>query len=120
MPSPALIPAERLAWYDRVIATIPGLERNGKTVPYTSVNGHMTSFLTPEGSLALRLPREARDAFLQRYDARLHEAHGTVMREYVSVPDDLFADTERLAPHVAESYAYETALPPKATTRRKG
>ena len=69
------------------------------TVPYTSVNGHMFSFLTPTGSLALRLGRGRRgQAFLERHRTTLHEAHGTVMKEYVSVPDDLFADTAAMTP----------------------
>jgi len=49
------IPAERLAAYERVVATLPGVERKGATVPYTSVNGHMFSYLSATGTLALRL-----------------------------------------------------------------
>ena len=116
-PSP--IPPDRLAWYDRLIATQPGVDRKGVRVPYTSVNGHMTSFLTPAGSLALRLAKEDRVAFMERIGTRLHEAHGTVMQEYVSVPDDLFADTQRLAPYFAAGYAYVARLKPKPTTRPK-
>lgn len=36
---------ERLAFYDRLIAANPNFERKGKTMPYTSVNGHMFSQL---------------------------------------------------------------------------
>ena len=46
--------------YEELVATRPGLERKGKTMPYTSVNGHMFSFLTSEGTLALRLPQAER------------------------------------------------------------
>ena len=45
-------------------------------MPYTSVNGHMFSFLTPDGSLALRLAAPDREAFIERYRTGLHEAHG--------------------------------------------
>ena len=34
-----------LASYEALVATGPGVERKGKTMPYTSVNGHMFSFL---------------------------------------------------------------------------
>jgi hypothetical protein len=112
------IPAERLEQYERAVATLPGVERKGATVPYTSVNGHMFSFLTPSGSLALRLPKGEREAFIERYGTSLHEAHGTVMKEYVSVPDDLLADPPALAPYLASSFAYVSALKPKATTRK--
>jgi hypothetical protein len=49
--------------YDRLIATQPDLQRKGATMPHTSLNGHMFSFLTPEGHLALRLPLPEREAF---------------------------------------------------------
>ena len=43
------------------------VERKGATMPYTSRNGHMFSFLDPGGSMALRLSADDRDAFLSRY-----------------------------------------------------
>ena len=49
------VPARTLELYDRLVATNPDLKRKGKTMPYTSLNGHMFSFLTKEGMLALRL-----------------------------------------------------------------
>ncbi len=79
----------------------------------------MFSFLTPTGSLALRMPAGAREAFLERYDTTLHEAYGTVMKDWVSVPDSLLADTDALAPHFHASHAYVAAQKPKPTTRRK-
>jgi hypothetical protein len=86
-------------------------------VPYTSVNGHMFSFLTPGGGLALRLAAPDREAFIECYGTGLHEAHGTVMKEYVSVPDELLADTPALEPYLAASFAYASALKPKPTKR---
>jgi hypothetical protein len=112
------VSAERLELYDRLIATQPGVERKGATLPYTSVNGHMFSFLFEAGKLALRLPAGDREAFIQRYRSTLHEAHGTVMKEYVDVPDDLLADAEALGPYFRASYAYVAALKPKATRQR--
>jgi TfoX/Sxy family transcriptional regulator of competence genes len=103
--------------YDALIATQPGVERRGATMPYTSVNGHMFSFLSESGTLALRLPPGERDAFRERYTTTLHEAHGTVMKEYVTVPDTLLADTEQLRPHFGASYAYVAALKAKPTRR---
>ena len=44
----------RLAAYDRLIGTVPGIARKGASIPYTSVNGNMSSYLFGEGSLALR------------------------------------------------------------------
>jgi hypothetical protein len=52
--------------YDRLIATQPDVQRKGASVPYTSLNGNMFSFLTPDGHLALRLPSPDREAFLAK------------------------------------------------------
>ena len=43
------VPADKLALYEKLVATNPHLERKGATVPYTSVNDHMFSFLTKCG-----------------------------------------------------------------------
>jgi hypothetical protein len=113
------LPAEAIALYDRLVATQPAVERKGATMPYTSVNGHMFSFLTKEGALALRLPDKERAAFLKKYKTKLCEQHGTVMTEYVLVPDALLKRTKELARHFAASYLYATALKPKAGSARK-
>lgn len=49
-------PPEKLAWYDQLVATLPQVQRKGATIPYTSWNGHMFSFIAPDGSLGIRLP----------------------------------------------------------------
>jgi hypothetical protein len=100
------------------VATLPGVERKGASVPYTSVNGHMFSYLSADGRLALRLAPADREAFIERYHTRLHEAYGIVQKAYVTVPDDLLTDTDALAPHLAASFAYVSALKPKPTTRK--
>lgn len=38
-------PAEKIALYEKLLATIPGIERKGATMPYTSLNGNMFSFI---------------------------------------------------------------------------
>jgi hypothetical protein len=103
--------------YERVVATIAGVERKGVTLPYTSLNGHMFSFVAEDGTVALRLGADDRSAFMERYGAGLHEAHGSVMREYVSVPEALAEDTAALAPWFERSRAYVAGLKPKATKR---
>jgi TfoX-like protein len=112
------ISAERLELFDRLIATQSDVARKGATVPYTSLNGHMFGFLSGTGTLALRLPSADRKTFIERYHAAIHEAYGTVMRDWVTVPDALFADTNELAPWFRASYAYVAAMTPKATRRK--
>jgi hypothetical protein len=114
--SPGIDP-DKLALYDRLLATIPGVERKGATMPYTSHAGNMFSFLTNDGRLALRLGDGARQQFLTKYRTTLCEQHGAVMKEYVVVPDALLRRTAELAAHLAASYRYVGTLAPKATTR---
>ena len=104
--------------YDQVIATQPDVQRKGAKMPYTSVNGHMFSFVTQEGHLALRLPARERDAFLVRYGTRVSEQYGKVMKEYVEVPDRLLRNVDELAQHFRTGYAYVSSLKPKPTARR--
>ena len=105
--------------YERLVATNPDVERKGKTLPYTSLNGHMFSFLGDGGSIALRLAADDRQTFIDRYGASLHEAHGTMMREYVRVPDSLADDTDELAPWFERARAYVAGLKPKPTKRAR-
>ena len=118
-PAPAPIPAEILEQYERLVATIPGVPRKGATVPYTSVNGNMFSYLSKEGTLALRLPAGPRDDFLGEFETSLTSAYGVVQKEYVDVPAWLLAGTGQLAPWFEASYTYAAGLKPKATTRKK-
>jgi TfoX/Sxy family transcriptional regulator of competence genes len=101
------------------VATNPKVERKGATVPYTSLNGHMFSYLSKEGKLALRLPAVERGAFLKKYKAKLCEAYGIVQKEYVEVPDSLLAATRELKKYFDCSYEYVASLKPKPTTRKK-
>ncbi len=101
------------------MATNPDVERKGAAMPYTSLNGHMFSFLTNTGKLALRLPDDERGAFLKKYKTRLCEQHGTVLKEYVEVPDALLKKTRELKKYFDVSSAYVASLKPKATTRKK-
>ena len=105
--------------YERLVATLPDVERKGKTLPYTSLNGHMFSFLGEGGTIAIRLSPTDRQAFMDEYGAPLHETHGTVMREYVSVPADLSEATAELAPWFERSRSYVAGLKPKPTKRAR-
>jgi hypothetical protein len=116
-PAPSTVPPARLEAYDRLIATRPGVERRGVTIPYTSLNGHMTSYLADTGSLVLRLSPEERARFLDEQRTTLHTAFGTVQQEFVDVPDTLFVDTTAIAPWFAASLDWIATLKPKPTKR---
>lgn len=112
-------PSEKFSLYDKLLTTIPEIERKGKTMPYTSLNGNMFTYLSKEGSVGIRLPKEEREAFLEKYNTTLDEQYGSVMKEYVRVPDDLLEKTEELQAYLELSYAYVQSLKPKPTTKKK-
>ena len=105
--------AAKLALYDKLVATNPKVERKGATVPYTSLNGHMFSYLGKTGELALRLPEAEREAFLKKYKTKLCELYGVVQKEYVMVPDSLLKKTKELQPYFEAGFAFVSALKPK-------
>jgi hypothetical protein len=100
------IPADQQALYDKLLASNPKIERKGAANPYTSLNGHMFTYLNPSGTLALRLPAKVREEFLKKYKTTLFAAYGAVMKEYVTVPDSLLKNTKELGNYLQLSYAY--------------
>ncbi len=110
---------DELRLYDKLIATIPSIERKGSSVPYTSHNGHMFSYLSKSGVLALRLPESAREAFLSKYQTTLCKQYGVVQKEYVEVPAALLRKTAELKKYLAQSFAYVRTLKPKSATKKK-
>ena len=110
--------ANNLHLYEMLVATNPSVDRKGKTMPYTSLNGHMFSFLAKDGKMGLRLPKEERELFMSKYKTDLCIQHGSVMKEYVVVPDDILKKTQELKKYFDISYEYVTSLKPKPTKKK--
>src|SRR5688500_15173810 len=108
------IPSDSLALYDELIKTNPVIERKGINLPYTSFNGHMFTFLSESGLLAIRLPKNERESFLKQYNSGLMESQGTIMKEYVAIPESLLKNTNELKKYLDMSYEYVKTLKPKA------
>jgi hypothetical protein len=118
-PAKNNVPADKLALYENLVATIPEVERKGAANPYTSLNGHMFSWLNPSGSLALRLPADEREKFLKKYETTICEAYGVVKTEYVVVPDSLLRNTKELRKYFEMSYRYVQTLKPKGAASKR-
>lgn len=112
------IPAAKLALYEKLIATDPGIERKGATIPYTSTNGKMFTYLSPTGELRLRLPEDERSAFLKKYRTKLAVSYGVVQKDFVAVPPRLLARTAELKGYLGISRAYAERLGGKTGTKR--
>jgi TfoX/Sxy family transcriptional regulator of competence genes len=114
------IPAEKVEAYEKLVATLPEVERKGADNPYTALNGNMFTLLhSPEGRLAIRLPEDEREKFLNKYKTKLFEAYGAVMKEYVAVPDALLRKPKELQKYFTMSYEYAKTLKAKPTTKKK-
>jgi TfoX/Sxy family transcriptional regulator of competence genes len=111
--------AEKLALYEKLVATNPDVPRKGDTMPYTSLNGNMFTLLTKEGTLILRLDPDNQAAFIKKYGSKLPVQYGAVMKEYVEVPDALLTKTRELKKYFDLSYAYASSLKAKPTKKKK-
>jgi hypothetical protein len=110
-------PADKVALYEKLVATIPDVERKGAANPYTSVNGNMFSQLLPSGRVSLRLPEADRVAFIKKFKSKNTEQYGVVQKEYVEMPDDLLLTAKEAAKYFRASYDYASSLKPKVTKR---
>ena len=110
---------EKLLLYESLVASHPEVPRKGKTAPYTSINGHMFSMLSKDGRVGMRLSKEKRGEFNQKYEAGDFLNYGAVIREYSEITDSLLGKTDEVAPWFAASYEYTKSLKAKPTTKKK-
>jgi hypothetical protein len=111
------VPAEKLALYDKLIATNRQVERKGANNAYCAMNGNMFLFMGPAGVMSMRLPADAREEFLKKYNTKLFESYGVVQKEYVTVPDELLGKTKELAKYFGLSYEYAKSLKAKPSKK---
>jgi len=102
-----------------MVASHPDAVVKGDTIPYTSLNGHMYSFLSKGDEVTLKLPAEERVKFIEKYKTRLAENYGIIQKEYVVVPDSLLENTAELKQYFEISYNYVGKLKPKPTAKSK-
>jgi hypothetical protein len=105
--------------YEKLVATNSEVGLKGTAVPYTSIGGNMSSYLSKDGKLALRLAPTDIEVFLKKHKAKLCEAYGIVQKEYVEVPDALLAKTSELTKYFAASIEYVSSLKPKPSSAKK-
>ena len=102
-----------LKLYDEIVAQCPRFERKGKTMPYTSANGHMFSQLNKDGQLGFRYSQKVQEKYIKEFETTYFKSYGAVMEGYVLIPDSLLEDCEKMIELLNESYDYVMSLPPK-------
>jgi hypothetical protein len=104
---------KNLIIYDKLVERCERFERKGKTVPYTSANGHMFSLLNKEGQLGFRYSKEVQKKYIEQFQTTFLMSHGAVMQGYVLIPEKMMNDLDSLAVYLNESYDYVMSLDPK-------
>ena len=97
----------------KAIVEQAGVELKGKTVPYTSDNGHMFSQLNKDGEIGIRLSKEEEKAFKEKYKADQFMSYGAKMHGYVKIPEELMGQTKLVSKYMKSGHEYVLSLEPK-------
>lgn len=96
------------------------VERKGKNNPYTSLNGHMFSFVDKKNEyLAVRLSKEGKASFNEQHNMGDVIQYNSVMNGYVQIPDEMFADKKAVFKMLDQSYDFVASLKPKPSKKKK-
>jgi len=104
---------KRLKQYDAIIESCPQFDRKGKTMPYTSSNGHMFSQLNKNGELGIRFSKDVQKAYFKSLNTSYYISYGAKMKGYVLIPDILWESPDSIAKMLIESWNYVESLPAK-------
>jgi len=104
---------ETVKLYDEIVAKCSDIERKGKSMPYTSDNGHMFSLINKDGELGFRFSKEVQEQYFKEWGSSYLMSHGAKMKGYVQIPTTMFSDLDKLAKYLKESHAYVMSLPKK-------
>ncbi len=104
---------EKLKVYDELVAKCQRFERKGKTVPYTSANGHMFSLFNKAGEIGIRFSKEVQKKYLEKYDTSLFKSYNSIMHGYILITGEMLKDLDHVAELLNESFDYVMSLDPK-------
>lgn len=104
---------QSLEYYRKAIESIPDMELKGKTMPYTSANGHMFSQLNKDGELGIRLSKTDRETFYKEHGEGPFLSYGAVMKEYVKIPEALIKTPLTIAQYLISGANYVCTLKAK-------
>lgn len=104
---------ERLQIFDAIVAKCSRFERKGKSMIYTSANGHMFGLLNKAGEIGFRYAKEVQEKYIQEFNSDYYKSYGAVMKGYVLIPQNMFNDLDKLAIYLNESYDYVMSLDSK-------
>ena len=119
-----------MTWRKTPEALVHFLEENLRDVDcqFRQMFGYPVYFInnnmfigTHEDNLFLRLPAAERERVLSTHDeaAPFEPLPGRIMKEYITIPDNVYGDHEVFSDLLARSVAYVSSLPPKVKKKRR-
>lgn len=110
---------DKLAHFKALTKTTPDAPLKGAGSKYTSMNGHMFAFLSPEGVLAFRLPEAEREAWLEAHPEAVVVQYDAVMSDYIGVDDETLGDGAALQALWGQVMDHARTLKAKKFTKPK-
>jgi TfoX/Sxy family transcriptional regulator of competence genes len=105
--------------FHEVVAGIEGLEvRKMFGFPAGFIGGNMVAGLHQD-TVMVRLPEDERQARLNDGWSLFEPMPGRPMREYVALPNEVFADVDAARRWIERAAAYVRTLPPKEAKPKK-
>lgn len=104
---------EQLKIYDSLVDQCPRFERKGKSMIYTSANGHMFSLLNKAGEIGIRFSEPVKKKYIEEFGSDIYKSYGATMKGYVLIPNELLKDVALMTRLLNESYDYVMSLPAK-------
>ncbi len=104
---------EKLKIYDELVFRCPRFERKGKTMPYTSANGHMFSLFNKADEIGIRFSKEVQEKYMEEYDTTIFKSYNSVMHGYILIKKNMLEGLDDVARLLDESYDYVMSLDPK-------
>lgn len=102
-----------LEMYGSFVDQCPRFERKGKTMPYTSANGHMFSILNKDGELGIRFSKEVQENYIEKHNTSIIKSHGAIMRGYILITEYMMNEKDLVPDLLNESYDYVMSLKKK-------
>lgn len=104
---------EKLKIYDELVSKCSRYERKGKTMPYTSANGHMFSLLNKAGEIGIRYSKEVQKRYIEEFNTTIFKSHDSILHGYILVPESMLEDLDNVARYLDESFDYVMSLKSK-------
>lgn len=104
---------EAIHLYNELIEKSPEIKRKGKTMPYTSANGHMFSLLNKNNQIGIRFSKKVQEQYLLEFDTTCFKSYGAVLKGYILIPESLLSDMDKLIMLLNEGFNYVMSLDPK-------